>query len=112
MAEVDILVLPQSVRAFRPQCPGCAVQRAISEDAKPCSFYDCPGLPDELKVTCELCMFDFVANDGQVKCDHDTCETASRLKGNVKYYRAWIELLKAECPGGSASHGRRSQRQS
>jgi hypothetical protein len=41
-------------------------------------------------------MFDFAANDGQVKCDHNTCETASRLKRNVKYYRAWIELLKAE----------------
>ena len=96
MAEVDIAVLPPSVHTFRPQCPGCTVQGAISEDAKPCSFYDCPGLPDELKVTCDLCMFDFAANDGQVKCNHATCETARRLRANVKYYRAWVELLKAE----------------
>ena len=96
MAEVDFALLSSAVRAFRPRCPGCSVQRATSEGAKPCSFYDCPGLPDELQVTCDTCMFDFAENDGQLKCDHDTCETARRLKANVKNYRAWIELLRAE----------------
>jgi hypothetical protein len=96
MAEADLVVLPRSVREFRPRCPGCTLQHAVAEDAKPCSFYDCPGLPEELKVTCDLCLFDFVANDGQVKCDQRICATALRLKGNVKTYLAWVEILKAE----------------
>ncbi len=96
MAEADLVVLPRSVREFRPLCPGCTLHHAISEDAKPCSFYDCPGLPHELEVTCDLCLFDFVADDGQMKCDHLVCETALRLKGNVATYLAWVEILKAE----------------
>ena len=96
MADASLVVLPRSVREFRPLCPGCTLQHAISEEAKPCSFYDCPGLPDELEVTCDLCLFDFVADDGQVKCDHRVCETALRLKGNVETYLAWVEILKAE----------------
>lgn len=41
-------------------------------------------------------MYDFVNNTGQVKCDHLTCETALRLKGNVDTYRAWVELISQE----------------
>ena len=96
MARVDFADLPPAVRAFRPQCPGCTVHLAAFDDAKPCSFYDCPGLPDELRVTCDLCVYDFAAGDGQVKCDHATCETARRLRANVKNYRAWLDHLKAE----------------
>ncbi len=88
--------LPESVRVFRPQCPNCNPDVVLEEGSRPCSFYDCPGLPAELKVTCDMCMYDFAADDGQVKCDHSTCETALRLKGNVPVYRAWLELLEAE----------------
>lgn len=87
--------LPAAVRTFRPQCPGCSPEKLGVEGEKPCSFYDCPGLPHELEVTCNLCMFDFAAADGQPKCDHATCETALRLKKNVPTYRAWIELVRA-----------------
>lgn len=103
MAEADLVLLSRSVREFRPPCPGCTLQLIIAGDAKPCSFYDCPGLPDDLKVTCDSCLFDFVANDGQVKCDHDNCGTALRLKGNVKTYFAWIEVLKADERAGAHS---------
>jgi hypothetical protein len=96
MNESDLLLLPRTVREFRPLCPGCTLGRAASIEAKPCSFYDCPGLPAELEVTCDKCMFDFVANDGQPSCDHNECETALRLKSNVPNYLAWIEILKAE----------------
>jgi len=82
--------LPLAVRSFRPKCPGCNPNAA---GARPCSFYDCPGLPTELRVTCDLCMYDFVADSGQVKCDHTTCETALRLKANVSTYEAWLENL-------------------
>lgn len=88
--------LPESVRHFRPNCPGCMPTKLAAEGARPCSYYDCPGLPEELKVTCDTCMFDFVAEDGQVKCDHSTCETARRLRKNAHTYRAWLHLLEVE----------------
>lgn len=88
--------LPAAVRDFRPQCPGCTPDVATREDARPCSFYDCPGLPAELRVTCNTCMYDFAAEDGQVTCDHDTCETARWLRGNVATYRSWVEMLREE----------------
>jgi len=70
------------------------------EGYRPCSFYDCPGLPEELEVTCNICMFDFAAGDGQPRCDHATCETALRLTKNVPTYRAWVELMRAEAAAG------------
>lgn len=88
--------LPASVRDFRPSCPGCTPEKATDPEGRPCSFYDCPGLPAELQVTCNTCMYDFAKNNGQIKCDHATCETAHRLRGNVATYRAWVEMLHAE----------------
>jgi hypothetical protein len=41
-------------------------------------------------------MYDFAAQDGQPSCDHNTCETALRLRGNVETYRKWIQLMKDE----------------
>lgn len=88
--------LPPEVLDFRPMCPGCSPDALAGDDARPCSYYDCPGLPPELEVTCDLCMYDFVADDGQVSCDHATCPTALRLAGNVETYRRWVEMLMAE----------------
>lgn len=91
--------LPETVRMFRPRCPGCTPKKVASEGSRPCSFYDCPGLPAELQVTCNLCMFDFASEDGQPKCDHRTCETALRLQKNVATYREWVRLITAEAVG-------------
>jgi hypothetical protein len=88
--------LPPGVRDFRPQCPGCTPTVVTDEGARPCSFYDCPGLPAELRVTCDKCMYDFAIHDGQIKCDHSTCEDALRLEGNVETYRTWLQLLRSE----------------
>lgn len=96
MADPDFSMLPAVVSEFRPNCPGCTPAKATDEDTQPCSFYDCPGLPEQLRVTCNTCMYDFAAASGQLKCDHATCETALRLKGNVGTYRAWIDLLRSE----------------
>ncbi len=98
-SEADYWSLPPAVREFRPNCPGCTPDKTTAEGARPCSFYDCPGLPAELHVTCDLCMFDFAIDDGQPSCDHTTCETAIRLRGNVETYRKWVELLRAEYAG-------------
>lgn len=96
MVDVNFLTLPAAVLGFRPQCPGCTRQLATADEARPCSFYECPGLPEELKVTCDLCLFDFAAQDGQVKCDQDTCETALKLRKNVETYRIWVQLIRTE----------------
>ena len=96
MAEAGYGTLPAAVRDFRPNCPGCTPMTVTGPDARPCSFYDCPGLPAELRVTCDTCMYDFAIHDGQVKRDHSTCEDALRLEGNVETYRIWLQMLKAE----------------
>ena len=88
---LDPANLPESVRAFRPTCPGCVPSAVTADGAKPCSAFDCPGLPSELKVTCDLCMYDFANAEGQIKCDHRTCETARTLRRNVPTYRAWLQ---------------------
>ena len=92
----DFETLPKVVRDFRPTCPGCTPETVTAPDARPCSYYECPGLPKDLEVTCNTCMFDFVAQDGQVQCDHDTCDTALRLKGNVERYKTWVRLIREE----------------
>lgn len=99
MSEAGFKDLPPAVLEFRPNCPGCTPQTVTAADARPCSSYDCPGLPAELKVTCDLCMYDFAADDGQIKCDHSTCETAQRLKSNLASYRAWVDILEQETTG-------------
>ena len=96
MATVDYNSLPEAVRAFRPQCPGCTPASVSAAGARPCSHYDCPGLPAQLQVTCNKCMYDFAAQDGQHMCDHSTCEDALRLKGNVDTYRTWVQRLAEE----------------
>lgn len=96
MSNVAVADLPKAVHEFRPKCPGCTPERAMAPGGKPCSFYDCPGLPEELRVTCDSCMFDFAAAEGQIKCDHSTCEIALRLKKNVETYKAWVRLIKTE----------------
>ena len=92
---LDPATLPKSVTAFRPNCPGCSPRVVTADAARPCSAYDCPGLPAELRVTCDTCMYDFANDDGQVKCDHATCADARRLRGNVATYQAWLEYISA-----------------
>ena len=49
-------------------------------------------------------MYDFAADDGQPTCDHSTCATALRLKGNVETYRKLVQLVmhEAATPAGDA----------
>ena len=96
MQDDDTVRLPEDVRDFRPECPNCNPQIVLDPAARPCSFYDCPGLPPQLQVTCNVCVYDFAADEGTARCDHDTCETALHLKANVPIYRAWVRLLQEE----------------
>ena len=94
--DVDPAWLPEEVRNFRPRCPNCSSPVVLDLRSRPCSFYNCPGLPVRLQVTCDICVYDFFGDAGTIKCDHDTCETARRLKANVPIYRAWLRLLDEE----------------
>ncbi len=96
MPDSDHADLPATVRVFRPKCPGCTPLKVTQPGARPCSFYNCPGLPDELRVVCDICVYDFATEDGQVRCDHSTCEMALRLQSNVTTYRKWLRLLESE----------------
>ena len=100
MTGPDFANLPRAVREFRPGCPGCTPDVVTAEEARPCSHYDCPGLPRELQVTCNTCMYDFATGDGQPTCDFETCETAQRLQGNVETYKQWVTMLRAGTSGG------------
>ncbi len=89
--------LPEAVRRWRPIHPGCTPETVTDPGARPCCFFDCPGLPEELQVICsDICLFDFAAEDGQVWCDQEICPEALRLKGNVETYRLWLKLIEAE----------------
>lgn len=103
MLQMEFDALPATVRAFRPRCPGCTPATITEPGARPCSSYDCSGLPAELEVTCDMCMYDFAADDGQVRCDHATCETALRLKNNVATYRLWVQLIEQEAAAAGDS---------
>ena len=94
--DLDTAWLPENVRSFRPSCPNCSPEVLLDPGSRPCSFYNCPRLPTQLQVTCDICVYDFLADNGTVKCDHNTCETARRLKANVPTYRAWLRLLEEE----------------
>ena len=96
MPALAISDLPATVMDYRPNCPGCTPATVTEPGARPCSFYDCPGLPDELRVVCDIRVYDFAVGDGQVKCDHRMCETALRLRGNVMTYRRWLRLVESE----------------
>lgn len=94
--DVDRAALPEEVRNFRPRCPNCNPEVLLDPLSRPCSFYNCSGLPSQLRVTCDICLYDFFADDGTIKCDHNRCGTARRLKANVPIYRAWLRLLEEE----------------
>lgn len=81
---------PVELLRFR-QCPGCSYDWAEGTGHRSCSYYDCPYLPSALRVTCDFCGYNFFISDGQIKCDHDTCEHATQLRANVATYLAWRE---------------------
>lgn len=53
--------------AFR-QCPGCDYDLVTGTGEKGCGWYDCPYLPEELKVTCPECYYNFATGEGTPWC--------------------------------------------
>jgi hypothetical protein len=56
--------------AYR-QCPGCDYDFLTGEGTKSCSWYDCPYLPEELKVFCPACNYNFATGEGVAWCGGD-----------------------------------------
>ena len=63
--------------AFR-RCPGCGYNFLTGEGRRRCSWYDCPYLPEDLKVFCPMCNYNFYTGEGLPHCsDPPTCEWAA-----------------------------------
>jgi hypothetical protein len=59
--------------AYR-QCPGCDYDFVTGEGTKSCGWYDCPYLPEELKVFCPACNYNFATGEGTTWCgDPPSC---------------------------------------
>lgn len=62
--------------AFR-QCPGCHYDFVTGEGDRSCNWFDCPYLPDDLKVFCPGCNYNFVTGEGDPHCsDPPSCDWA------------------------------------
>ena len=44
-------------RVVFQQCPGCAYDFVAGTGTRSCAWYDCPYLPEELKVNCPDCNY-------------------------------------------------------
>ena len=59
------------------QCPGCSYNIATGTGKRSCNWYDCPYLPEELKIFCPQCNFNFATGEGSSRCgDPPTCQWA------------------------------------
>lgn len=50
------------------RCPGCDYDFATDTGRKACGWYDCPYLPEELKVSCPECNYNFATGEGTPWC--------------------------------------------
>ena len=66
----------RSVPVFQ-QCPGCEYDFITGEGSRACHWFECPYLPEDLKVLCPYCSYNFATDEGQPHCGDDpTCEWA------------------------------------
>src|SRR6266536_785418 len=74
--------------AFR-QCPGCEYDFVEGTGARSCGWYDCPYLPEELKVLCPDCNYNFATGEGSPWCaDPPDCGWAA--EGRQHAARRWL----------------------
>jgi hypothetical protein len=60
------------------QCPGCSYDFVTGEGARSCGWFECPYLPDDLKVFCPECNYDFATCEGTPGCgETPSCEWAA-----------------------------------
>lgn len=77
-------------------CPGCGFDISTGEGTRGCAWGDCPYLPEELKVTCDYCMFNYFTMEGNPPCeDPMTCEHGVEPRSHVANVRRWIDQQQA-----------------
>jgi len=83
------------------QCPGCGFDIVTGEGTRSCAYGDCPYLPDELKVTCDYCMFNFLTMEGNPPCDDQmACAHGDEPRAHVANLRKWAEEHGRTAPTG------------
>lgn len=59
------------------QCPGCSFDFVTGEGSRSCHYFECPYLPEALKVFCPECNYNFARHEGSPHCsDPPRCEWA------------------------------------
>ena len=65
-------------RVVFQQCPGCAYDFVAGTGTRSCAWYDCPYLPEELKVNCPDCNYNFATGEGAPWCgEPPSCQWAA-----------------------------------
>jgi hypothetical protein len=72
------LEAPEAPLPVFRRCPGCEYDFLTDTGTKSCHWYDCPYLPEELKVTCPECNYNFATGEGASWCgEPPTCRWAA-----------------------------------
>jgi hypothetical protein len=65
-------------RVVFQQCPGCAYDFVAGTGTRSFAWYDCPYLPEELKVNCPDCNYNFATGEGAPWCgEPPSCQWAA-----------------------------------
>jgi hypothetical protein len=74
------------------QCPGCDYDLVTGTGQRSCGWYECPYLPEELKVTCPDCNYNFATGEGVSWCgEPPSCRWAAegyRNADNARRFQA------------------------
>jgi hypothetical protein len=57
---------PETPPPVYRRCPGCDFDFLTGTGTRSCGWYECPYLPEELKVTCPECNYNFATGEGAV----------------------------------------------
>jgi hypothetical protein len=97
--------------AFR-QCPGCEYDFVEGTGARSCGWYDCPYLPEELKVLCPDCNYNFATGEGSPWCaDPPDCGWAAEGRQhaeNARRFQGAAALIPHILQSGSSAAAARS----
>ena len=59
---------PETPPPVYRRCPGCDFDFLTGTGTRSCGWYECPYLPEELKVTCPECNYNFATGEGAPWC--------------------------------------------
>jgi hypothetical protein len=75
-------------RVVFQQCPGCAYDFVAGTGTRACGWYDCPYLPEELKVNCPECNYNFASGEGAPWCgEPPSCQWAAEGRRHAENAR-------------------------